>query len=161
MSGQVPSIASVFIVLIGLATPSLAAQSSTKVGVLQCDVSAGIGMILMEKQRMRCAFQPDRGGLPELYNGRIEEFGIALGEVAAGHLVWGVIAPASGVPQGALAGSYSGVGAEATLGVGLGANALVGGTGRAFSLQPLSVEGQIGINVAAGVTSVSLVSVPR
>ena len=71
-----------------------------------------------------------------------------------------MFAPASGAPHGALAGSYGGVGAEATVGAGLGANVLVGGggSGRAFSLQPLSLEGQVGINVAAGVTTVTLMS---
>jgi hypothetical protein len=132
------------------------AQSSNKVGVLRCDVSAGIGMILMQKQTMKCSFKPDNAGALDLYNGRIDEFGVAIGEVSAGHLIWGVIAPASGVPKGALAGSYAGVGAEATAGAGIGVNALVGGTGRAFSLQPLSVEGQVGINIAGGVTTVTL-----
>jgi Protein of unknown function (DUF992) len=139
-----------------LAVPSHA-QSNNKVGVLRCDVSAGIGMILMQKQTMQCAFKADNGGPPDLYSGRIDEFGVAIGEVSAGHLIWGVIAPASGVPKGALAGSYAGIGAEATAGAGLGANALIGGTGRAFSLQPLSVEGQVGINIAGGVTTVTLV----
>jgi hypothetical protein len=73
-------------------------------------------------------------------------------------LIWGVIAPASGVPHGALAGTYTGVGAQATAGAGLGANVLVGGTGRAFSLQPVSVEGQTGLNIAGGVTTLTLMS---
>ena len=71
-------------------------------------------------------------------------------------MVWGVLAPASGFPHGALAGTYGGVGAEATAGAGLGANLLVGGTGRSFSLQPLSVQGQAGLNFAAGVTTLTL-----
>ena len=86
--------------------------------------------------------------------------GVAIGKVNAGHLVWGVIAPAEGLPRGALAGSYGGVGVEATAGAGLGANVLVGGTGRAFSLQPLSIEGQTGVNIAGGVTTVTLVASP-
>ena len=135
------------------------AQSTTKIGTLSCDVSAGVGMILVQKQTLRCAFNPDAGGPPDLYVGRIDEFGVALGAVQQGHLIWGVIAPATGVPHGALAGTYAGVGAEATAGVGLGANALVGGTGRAFSLQPISVEGQTGLNIAAGITTVTLTSV--
>jgi hypothetical protein len=60
------------------------------------------------------------------------------------------------VQPGALAGTYAGAGAEATAGVGLGANVLVGGSGKAFSLQPISVEGQVGVNIAAGVTRVTL-----
>ena len=70
------------------------------------------------------------------YTGRIDEFGVALGEIAAGHLVWGVIAAAPGLPKGVLAGTYAGIGAEATLGVGLGTNVLVGGTGRDFPFSP-------------------------
>ena len=136
------------------------AQSSIKAGALSCDVSAGLGLILTQKQTMRCTFTPANGAPPDFYTGRIDEFGVALGEVAQGHLIWAVLAPAAGVPHGALAGTYAGVGAEATAGVGVGANVLVGGTGRAFSLQPLSVEGQVGVNVAGGVTTVTLIPAP-
>jgi Protein of unknown function (DUF992) len=135
------------------------AQTSVKVGTLTCDVSAGIGMIITQKQTMTCAFAPADGGPPDKYIGRIDQFGLALGAVQQGTLVWGVIAPTSGVPRGALAGTYGGVGAQATAGAGLGANVLVGGTGRAFSLQPLSVQGQTGVNVAAGVTTITLTHV--
>lgn len=135
------------------------AQSTVKVGTLECDVSAGIGMFLVQKQTMKCVFKTDEGG-SEAYTGKIDEYGLAIGKVDAGQLIWGVLAPAKGLPKGALAGSYGGVGAQATVGAGLGANVLVGGTGRAFSLQPLSLEGQTGINIAAGVTTVTLTAVP-
>ena len=128
---------------------SQAPAQTVQVGRLSCDVSAGVGMILTQKQTMRCLFTPVNGGVSEPYLGRIDEFGVALGAVGQGHLVWGVLAPSSGVPRGALSGTYVGVGAEATAGAGVGANVLVGGTGRAFSLQPVSVEGQVGLNVAA------------
>jgi hypothetical protein len=150
------ALATAFIGLSALLCSPALAQSGAKVGTLSCDVSAGIGLILMQKQTMSCAFTPDNGGPPDLYTGRIDEFGVAIGGVTAGHLLWGVLAATSGIPHGALAGSYAGVGAEASAGVGLGANVLVGGTGRAFSLQPLSVEGQVGINIAGGVTTVTL-----
>jgi hypothetical protein len=141
-----------------IASPA-AAQSSVKVGTLTCDISAGIGMIITQKQTMTCLFNPANGAPPDKYIGRIDQFGLALGAVQQGTLVWGVIAPTSGVPRGALAGTYGGVGAQATAGAGLGANVLVGGTGRAFSLQPLSVQGQAGLNFAAGVTTVTLTHV--
>jgi hypothetical protein len=134
------------------------AQSNTQIGRLSCDVSAGVGMILTQKQTMQCVFIPTNGGPPESYLGRIDEFGVALGAVGQGHLIWGVIAPSSGIPHGALAGTYAGVGAEASAGAGLGANVLIGGTGRAFSLQPLSVEGQLGLNIAGGITTVTLMT---
>jgi hypothetical protein len=145
--------------VVALAVAPAVAQSSVKVGTLTCDISAGIGMIITQKQTMTCAFAPADGGPPDKYIGRIDQFGLALGAVQQGTLVWGVIAPASGVPRGALAGTYGGVGAQATAGAGLGANVLVGGTGRAFSLQPLSVQGQSGLNFAAGVTTITLTHV--
>ena len=138
------------------ATPTAAQQSATQVGRLSCDVSAGVGMFVVQKQTMHCMFIPTTGAPPEPYLGRIDQFGVALGAVQQGHLIWAVLAPASGVPRGALSGSYAGVGAEATAGVGVGGNLLVGGTGRAFSLQPLSVEGQTGLNIAGGITTVTL-----
>jgi Protein of unknown function (DUF992) len=135
-----------------------AAQSTARVGTLSCDVSAGIGLILVQRQTMTCTFTPDRAGLISRYTGQIVEYGVALGAVEKGQLIWGVIAATAGVQPGALAGTYAGVGAEATAGVGLGANVLIGGTGRAFSLQPLSVEGQVGVNIAGGVTTLTLVA---
>jgi hypothetical protein len=80
--------------------------------------------------------------------------------VNQGRLVWGVIAPSAGIPRGALSGTYTGIGAQATAGAGVGANVLVGGTGRAFSLQPVSLEGQTGLNIAGGVTTVTLLPPP-
>jgi len=141
-----------------IAFPALA-QSSVKVGTLTCDVSAGIGLLISQKQTMTCNFAPANGGLPDVYTGRIEKFGLALGAVQQGTMVWGVLAPSAGFPHGALAGTYGGVGAEATAGAGVGANLLVGGTGRAFSLQPLSIQGQSGLNFAAGVTTLTLLPV--
>jgi Protein of unknown function (DUF992) len=145
--------------LIALATGPAPAQTNVKVGTLTCDVSAGVGMILTQKQTMTCSFAPASGEPVDLYTGRIDQFGVALGAVQQGVMVWGVLAPTSGVPHGALAGSYGGVGAQATIGAGLGANVLVGGTGRAFSLQPLSIQGQTGLNIAGGGTTVTLNSV--
>jgi len=138
--------------------PALA-QPSVKVGTLTCDVSAGIGLLISQQQTMICAFDPASGGPPDKYTGRIDKFGLALGAVQQGTMVWGVLAPATGFPLGALAGAYGGVGAQASAGAGLGANLLVGGTGRSFSLQPLSVEGQVGLNFAAGVTTLTLTSI--
>jgi Protein of unknown function (DUF992) len=151
-------LAAAFAAASGLASlPALAQQTATQIGKLSCDVSAGVGMIVEQKQTMQCVFTP-LSGAPEAYLGRIDEFGLALGAVGQGHLIWGVLAPAGGVPKGALAGSYAGVGVQASAGAGLGANLLVGGTGRAFSLQPLSVEGQVGLNIAGGVTTVTLMT---
>ena len=134
------------------------AQTSTQVGVLSCDVSAGIGLFVVQKQKLECVFKQNSGS--EKYVGSIDQFGVELGGVAAGHLVWGVVAATGGVPAGALAGKYGGVGANASFGVGAGANVLVGGSDRAFSLQPLLVQGQLGVNIAGGVTTMSLEPAP-
>lgn len=143
------------------AVGSASAQSQVRVGTLSCDVSAGVGLILTQRQSLACVYRPEQGGLESRYIGQIAEYGVALGEVEKGHLIWGVIASTTGFEPGALAGTYSGIGVEGTAGVGLGANVLVGGSGRAFSLQPLAVEGQVGLNIATGVTSVTLTSAPE
>jgi hypothetical protein len=134
------------------------AQPSLRVGTLACDVSAGIGLFVVQKQTLRCTFTPNGGGRVDAYTGKIDEFGVALGEVAAGHLVWGVIAAAPGLPRGALAGTYAGLGGGGPRGGGRGAPVINPRTGRAFSLQPISVEGQTGLNIAGGVTTVTLVA---
>ncbi len=117
-------------------------------------------MILSQKQTMTCVFTPANGSMSEPYLGHIDAFGVALGATNQGTLVWGVIAPSTGIPRGALSRTYSWVGAQATAGAGVGANVLVGGTGNAFSLQPVSVQGQTGLNVAAGVTTITLLPPP-
>ena len=107
-------------------------------------------MFVVEIKRFR-VFTQDSGN----YVGSIDEFGIALGEVKSGHLVWGVLAATKGLPKGALDGTYTGIGANASIGLGAGANVLVGGSERTLSLQPISVEGEVEINIAGGVTTVS------
>jgi hypothetical protein len=156
MKNTIKALAIVGIVL----APSVAgAETTSQVGTLACDVSKGIGMIIMEKQTVACTFTKADGAI-ETYTGSIEEFGVALGETKEGHLVWGVLAATVGVPEWGLAGSYAGVSANASLGIGGGANVLVGGVGRSLSLQPLSVEGQVGINIAGGVTTLTLEPAP-
>jgi hypothetical protein len=132
------------------------AANSVNLGMLVCDMSKGIGFVLIEKQKMTCEFRPVAGG-NEIYAGKITDFGIEIGEIKEGHLIWGVFAAALlDMQPGALNGNYIGVSADAALGLGVGANALIGGTGKGFILQPLSVEGEIGINIAAGIRTVSL-----
>jgi len=145
-------------VIAALISFGAAAQNSTQVGTLACDVSAGLGLFVVEKQKLSCVFTEAQSGRKDKYTGSIDQFGVALGEVAKGHLIWAFISVTAGVPKGALAGKYGGVGASASLGVGGGANILVGADAQQFSLQPLSVEGEVGVNIAGGVTTVTLVS---
>ena len=145
--------ATAFVGLANLATP--ASADNLQVGVLQCDVSKGVSLFVEQKQSMRCIFKRT-DGTTERYGGRIKEFGLSLGNPGPAHLVWGVFAPAKGVPAGSLSGGYGGVSAGASLGVGMGANVLVGGLKRSFSLQPISMDGMQGTNLALGVANVSL-----
>jgi hypothetical protein len=143
-------------VFAALATIPSGTQAATQIGLLSCDLSAGIGLILMEKQSMTCTFRRTGSATVERYTGTVDEFGVELGEVEKGHLVWAVAAATQGAPAGALAGTYAGVGADASFGPGAGASVLIGGTQRAFSLQPVSVEGEVGINIAAGIQTLTL-----
>ncbi|MGI8570546.1 MAG: DUF992 domain-containing protein [Methylocella sp.] len=131
------------------------AQQGVKIGALRCNVSAGLGLIITSSKEMSCLFTSARGHR-EHYYGTIRKFGLDIGETNAGVLAWDVFAPSEGPKRGALAGDYAGVDASATIGAGVGANALVGGFGRSFTLQPLSIQAQTGLALAAGVASMTL-----
>ena len=134
---------------------SATAQQAVKVGTLVCDVSGGIGLIIGSQKGVQCLFNPNLAGPPEAYVGSISKLGLDIGATSAGQMVGAVYAPSTGV-FGALAGTYAGATAEATVAVGLGANVLVGGSNRTVALQPLSVTGQTGLNLAAGVAQLEL-----
>ena len=131
------------------------AQSRIEVGVLNCTVSGGTGFIIGSSKQLNCVFQsgPNR----EDYVGVIDKFGVDIGATSTGVMAWAVFAPSNRYPgPGALSGNYAGVTGEATLGVGLGANALLGGSQQTIGLQPLSVGAQQGLNLAVGVAALSL-----
>jgi hypothetical protein len=137
--------------------PALAQGADrTKVGSLTCDISAGIGVIIASKKSVTCLFTPAQAGAAkEVYTGSITKFGLDVGATSGGRMIWSVFAP-SNAKFGALAGNYTGASAEATVGAGLGANVLVGGSNRTVSLQPVSVQGQTGLNLAVGVAGLEL-----
>jgi len=136
------------------AGPSLA-KSGVRVGALNCVVEGGVGLILGSKKGMVCTFKPANGARSEKYKGSITRIGVDIGVTGKAYMTWAVFAP-SKLKRGSLAGDYGGAGAEATVGVGLGANVLVGGFKKSVALQPLSVQGQTGLNVAAGVAGLKL-----
>lgn len=139
-----------------LPTPSMAQSAErTKVGTLTCDISAGIGIIIASKKNVACTFTPAASGATEVYTGSITKFGLDIGATSGGRMVWAVYAPTTDT-HGALAGEYVGASGEATVGVGLGANVLIGGSNRTIALQPVSFQGQTGLNVAVGVTGLNL-----
>jgi Protein of unknown function (DUF992) len=145
------------IALAAIPESAQAQQSDTKIGALRCDVAAGLGLIVTSAKPMRCTFIPSQGRV-EHYSGMIRKFGIDIGATSRGTLAWDVFASAAGPKRGALAGDYVGADASVALGAGVGANALVGGFQRSFTLQPLSVEVQSGVALAAGVASLTLTS---
>jgi hypothetical protein len=143
------------LVAMGLASADVSAKSRVKVGVLSCGMEPGVGLIVVSQKRMSCVYQPSKGGRVERYRGKITRIGLDIGVTNQTVLVWGVFAPAR-PKRGALEGSYGGVSAEATLVVGVGANALLGGFKRSIMLQPLSVQAQTGLDIAAGIAGMRL-----
>ena len=138
------------------AAPSAsAAGAGVHVGTLECKVDEGWGHIVASSRDMNCVFNPVDGGR-EHYKGELSRYGVDLGYTSDATLIWGVVAPTSDIGTGALAGDYGGVSAGATVGVGLGANVLVGGLDRSIALQPVSVEGNTGLAVAVGVGVITL-----
>ena len=142
----------------GLATAALAAPG-VAVGVLSCNVSGGWGFIFGSSRSLNCTLAGANGN-SERYSGNIAKFGADIGYTQGGILVWTVFAPQASLVPGALNGGYAGGTASATVGVGVGANALIGGSNNTIALQPLSIEGNQGLNVAAGIAAISLTNVP-
>ncbi len=131
-----------------------AAQGGVRVGTLSCNVAAGWGFVFGSSKSLHCTFT--HGGHVEHYVGTISKFGVDIGYTEGGVLVWAVLAPTTDLAPGALAGSYGGATASATVGVGAGANVLIGGSNHTISLQPVSIEGNTGLNVAAGIGAITL-----
>ena len=141
-----------------LSVPAVAQapQPWTQVGALSCKVNPNIGFIIAGRQSLECQFTPNTPDPPQAYDGAINTVGLNIGISAGGVLGWAVFAPTTGVPAGALAGDYVGVSGAIGVGVGGGANVLLGGSGRTFALQPLSLQGSVALNVVLGVSSLTL-----
>ena len=133
-------------------------SAATRIGALECNVSRGVGLVITSNRALSCIFRGS--GRRKYYSGAIRRFGLDLGVTGPGTLMWGVFAPSRPGP-GALQGDYIGASGAASVGVGLGANALVGGLNNSFALQPLSVEAQTGASIAAGVGALRLDWEPR
>jgi hypothetical protein len=152
----------VAMVLVALAVAVVSPASAqapppgTAVGTLTCKLAPSIGLILGSRQRMACRFIPNGSYPPEAYIGVMGTIGLDVGITAGGVLAWGVFAPTVGPMRGKLAGTYVGASGSVGVGVGVGANLLFGGTGRSIALQPLSVEGSVGINLSLGISSLTL-----
>jgi hypothetical protein len=127
--------------------------NGVKTGTLVCNVSGGIGYIIGSRKAVHCTYTGVRGR-HERYIGHITKVGLDIGATTGGQIIWAVFEPTE--HHAALGGEYGGLTAQATFGAGLGANVLVGGSNNAVALQPFSVEGQTGLNLAAGVGALTL-----
>ena len=150
--------AAVAVAGLGLASAANAAPHGIRVGDLTCNVASGWGFVFGSSKDLHCTYRGN--GHFEHYTGSISKFGVDVGYTEGGVLVWGVFAPTSDMRKGALEGDYVGASAQATVGLGVGANALLGGFDKSIALQPVSVEGSKGLNVAAGIGSISLKAAP-
>jgi Protein of unknown function (DUF992) len=147
-----------FVVGLLSADPATAQGSSAQQGMLTCRTSASLGLILGSTQRLACQFRAN-SGWTQNYVGRMNRVGLDIGITAGGVMVWAVFGSSSAIRPGALTGRFVGASADISVGIGAGANILVGGTASSVSLQPLSLEGQVGLNLALGVAGLTLAPV--
>jgi Protein of unknown function (DUF992) len=131
------------------------AMPPLRAGVLQCQGGQNVGFVVGSSTSLECVFQSE-GRRPEPYLATLHRIGLDLGVTEQTKLTWAVNAPTRRVGRGDLAGNYGGVGANASVGVGGGGNFLVGGPQNSYALQPISLQGQTGLNVTAGVASIEL-----
>ncbi len=130
-------------------------QSWTQAGMLRCNLDPSVGFVIFGHQSMQCKFQPVSGTI-QAYDGAINTVGLDLGVSGGGRFAWAVFGSASGIPVGALAGEYVGASGDIGLGVGVGANVLVGGSNRSVALQPVSLEGSMSVEAVAGLSQLKL-----
>jgi hypothetical protein len=149
-------LATFILALLAVPADAQAPGAWTQVGALTCRLNPSIGFIIAGHQSMECNYVPSGPNPPQAYEGAINTVGLDIGITAGGVLAWAVFAPTQGIPAGALAGEYVGASGDIGLGFGVGANVLLGGSGRTFALQPLSVEGSVAVNVALGVSVLKL-----
>jgi len=131
------------------------AAEGIKAGFLTCNVDSGFGFVFGSSRDVNCTYSP-AAGKADTYKGKISKFGVDIGYLNSAVIVWAVVAPTADIKPGSLAGQYAGATGSATVGVGAGANVLVGGSDNTFTLQPVSIEGSTGLNVAAGIAELKL-----
>jgi hypothetical protein len=144
---------------LGVAAQAQADSGGVKAGMLTCNVASGWGFVFGSTKKVDCTFAPDSTHT-EKYYGRIDKYGVDIGYTAGGVMVWTVFAPSGSLAPGSLAGGYGGATGGASVGVGANANVLLGGSSNHISLQPLSLEGATGLNVAGGVAALHLKTSP-
>ena len=140
---------------LAIAMAPATAQDRTRVGTLTCNISPGVGLVVGGQRQLSCIYASARGKAREAYEGTVSTLGLDIGATSGGQLAWAVFAPTT-LRRAALAGTYTGATAGGTVGAGAGANVLVGASDRTVMMQPVSVQAQTGVNVAAGVSTMEL-----
>ena len=146
-----------FAVAAALGSGAQAASNGVKAGFLKCDVAGSVSFVFGSSRDITCVYDAGTSIPLDHYTGTIKKYGIDIGYQSNGVMIWGVVAPSNNVGPGALAGDYGGVTVDVALGYGVGANALLGGSKNSIALQPLSVKGIKGLNVAGGIGVLTLV----
>ncbi|MEQ9814725.1 MAG: DUF992 domain-containing protein [Azospirillaceae bacterium] len=153
-----PRIVSSIAVIAGLAAAPALAQDRVDVGMLECNVEGATSFVIGSTRELECKFTSAGDGMEEHFIGEINRFGLDIGTTEGSTLYWAVSALATDFEPGALEGSYIGVSSEASLGAGVGSNALIGGFTESVALQPVSVQQTEGVNLALGVAELTLTS---
>jgi Protein of unknown function (DUF992) len=150
-------LSTISIAIAALAAPIASANAlpPVRAGVLECRGGQNVGFVVGSVTSLECVFQSE-GRRPEPYIATVHRYGVDLGFTQQTRFTWAVNAPSRQIGRGDLTGSYGGVGANASVGVGFGGNFLVGGPDNAYALQPISVQGQTGLNVTAGIADIQL-----
>jgi hypothetical protein len=139
------------------ATVTIAEEAKIKVGTLTCKGKGGVGLIVGSKEKLDCTYEPSGAGAVRHFNGTVTKIGLDIGIKGKSVIVWVVLGSTTSLPSDALGGTFAGVAADTSLGLGAGAQVLVGGNKNSIVLQPLSVKGQTGFNIAVGVAGLKLV----
>jgi len=145
-------VAAALVMVVG---PADAQPRQIQVGTLTCSMSASIGLIVGSQKNVNCVLRGQPGEPEEAYSGTMTTIGLDIGVTSGGVIVWTVFADTNRY-AGMLAGTYTGATAEVSIAAGLGANVLVGGSNRTVALQPLSLQGQVGLDIAAGIGQLEL-----
>jgi len=140
---------------LAIAMAPATAQDRTRVGTLTCNISPGVGLVVGGQRQLSCFYASARGRAREAYEGTVSTLGLDIGATSGGQMAWAVFAPTT-LPRAALAGTFTGATAGGTVGAGASANVLVGGPDRRVIMQPVSVQAQTGVNIAAGVSTLEL-----
>lgn len=150
-------------VMFGIMASNVATAETAKlkVGTLTCQGNGGVGLILGSQEQLSCKYTPADNRAPSYLAGKITRIGLDVGVRGKSVMVWTVLGSTTKLPAEALGGKFAGASADIAAGIGAGANILIGGNNKSVVLQPLSVKGQTGVNLALGVAGLTLTPVVR